>query len=45
MNAIEQFDALRREATKLERTLEDKLAKYQQVCTRCKRTHKHNKYT
>lgn len=28
----EQFDSLRREATKLERILEEKLAKYQQVC-------------
>ena len=28
-----QFDALKRQATKLERTLEDKVARYQQVST------------
>jgi hypothetical protein len=37
--AVEQFDAVRREATKLERVLEEKLAKYQQVrlrgCVAC----------
>ena len=31
-SAISEFDALRREATKLERHLEDRVAKYQQVC-------------
>jgi hypothetical protein len=30
---MEDFDALKREATKLERHLEEKVAKYQQVCT------------
>jgi len=29
--ASREFDALRREATKLERALEEKLARYQQV--------------
>jgi len=30
--ASREFDSLRREATKLERLLEDKVARYQQVC-------------
>jgi len=29
---MEDFDSLKREATKLERHLEDKVARYQQVC-------------
>ena len=30
---MEDFDVLKREATKLERHLEDRVAKYQQVCS------------
>ena len=39
--ASREFDLLRREATKLERLLEDKVARYQQVCIICVRVFFH----
>lgn len=35
LNGGNQFESLKREATKLERQLEEKVARYQQVCTMC----------